>query len=137
MTSKLNFRGLVEALPTNLLRVTRSDFFALLLPQADSKHLRTTTLYNPQARGSISDGAIVPIAGSVCGKAFRAGKNEHIDSFFEMRHDPESFASQEGQRFFEQVMAEGLKSGCELPLIGRSGVIGVLSALSRSEEAFF
>ena len=33
-------------------------------------------------------------------------------------------------------MAEGLKSGCDLPLIGRSGVVGVLAALSRSERAF-
>jgi formate hydrogenlyase transcriptional activator len=53
-----------------------------------------------------------------------------------MRHDPESFGNEEGQRFFEQIIAEGLKSGCELPLIGRGGVVGVLSALSRSERAF-
>ena len=34
------------------------------------------------------------------------------------------------------MLAEGLKSGCELPLIGRKGVIGVLAAFSRSERAF-
>jgi formate hydrogenlyase transcriptional activator len=136
MTSKLDFRRLVEALSTNLLSVTRCDFCALLLPQADRKHLCTTVLYNPQAQGSISDGAIVPVEGSSCGKAFRTGKNEHINSLEEMRDDPESFGSQEGQRFFERIMAEGLKSGCELPLIGRNGVVGVLSALSRSERAF-
>src|SRR5882762_9023120 len=33
-------------------------------------------------------------------------------------------------------MAEGLISGCDLPLIGRSGVVGVLAALKRSERAF-
>ena len=33
-------------------------------------------------------------------------------------------------------MAEGLKSGCELPLIGRNGVVGVLGAFSRKERAF-
>jgi formate hydrogenlyase transcriptional activator len=33
-------------------------------------------------------------------------------------------------------MAEGLISGCDLPLIGRSGVVGVLTALKRSEKAF-
>jgi formate hydrogenlyase transcriptional activator len=136
MTSKLDLRRLVEALSTNLLSVTRCDFCALLLPHADRKHLRTTVLYNPQARGSICDGAIVPIEGSACGKAFRTGKNEHIDSLEEKRDDPESFGSEKGQRFFEQMMAEGLKSGCELPLMGRNGVVGVLSALSRSESAF-
>jgi formate hydrogenlyase transcriptional activator len=136
MTSKLDFRRLVEALSTNLLRVTRCDFCALLLPHADRRHLRTTVLYNPQARGSIVDGAMVPIEGSTCGKAFRTGKNEHIDSLEEMRDDPESFGTPKGQRFFEQMTAEGLKSGCELPLIGRNGVVGVLSAMSRSESAF-
>jgi formate hydrogenlyase transcriptional activator len=136
MTSKLDFRRLVEALSTDLLSVTRCDFFALLLPEADREQLRTTILYNPQTRGSITDGARVPIQGSACGKVFRTGKGEHIDRLVEMRHDPESFGSEEGQRFFEKIMAEGLKSGCELPLIGRSGVVGVLSALSRSERAF-
>jgi formate hydrogenlyase transcriptional activator len=136
MTSKLDFRSLVEALSTNLLSVTRCDFCALLLPQADRKQLRTTVLYNPQARGSICDGASVPVQGSACGKVFRTGKGEHIDRFVELRQDPESFGNEEGRRFFELIMAEGLKSGCELPLIGRSGVVGVLSALSRSERAF-
>lgn len=136
MTSKLNFRRLVEALSTNLLSVTRCDLCALLLPQGDDKHLAVTVLYNPEARGSISDGALVPTEGSSCGKAFRTRRKQHIDSFEQMRNDPESFGNDAGRLFFERVIAEGLKSGCELPLIGRTGVVGVLSALSRSERAF-
>ena len=54
--SKLDLPRLVEALSTNLLSVTRCDFCALLLPDADSGELRLTTLYNPEARGSFSDG---------------------------------------------------------------------------------
>jgi formate hydrogenlyase transcriptional activator len=34
------------------------------------------------------------------------------------------------------MVAEGLKSGCDLPLIGRRGVLGVLGALKRSESGF-
>jgi formate hydrogenlyase transcriptional activator len=136
MTTKLDFRRLAQALSTNLLRVTRCDICALLLPQTDRKHLRTTVLYNPEARGIISDGAIVPVKGSVGGKAFRTGKNEHIHKLEELCDDPESFGSEEGQQSYERMVAEGLKSGCELPLIGRNGVVGVLSALSRSEAAF-
>jgi formate hydrogenlyase transcriptional activator len=33
-------------------------------------------------------------------------------------------------------MAEGLRSGCDLPLVGRNGVVGMLAASSRSESAF-
>jgi formate hydrogenlyase transcriptional activator len=135
-TSKLDLPHLVEALSTNLLSVTRCDFCALLLPDADSGELRLTILYNPEARGSVRDGTIIPIHGSICGKAFRTGETQHFDHLEELRDDPESFGSTVGQRFYKHVVAEGLVSGCDLPLIGRTGVAGVLSAMKRSERAF-
>jgi formate hydrogenlyase transcriptional activator len=136
ITSKLDLRRLVEALSTDLLRVTRCDFCALLLPDADSIKLRVTILYNPEGRGVIHDGAMVPLKGSTCGKAFLTAKNQYIHRLEDLRDDPETFGSSEGRLFFEQVMAEGLKSACEVPLIGRKGVVGVLGAFSRSESAF-
>ena len=136
MTSKLDLGHLIEALSTNLLSVTRCDFLGLVLPHSDSGQLRLTILYNPEGRGSIGEGTIVPIHGSSCGKAFLAGKNQLIDRLEDLRNDPESFGSREGKVFFERVVAEGLKSGCELPLIGRNGVVGVLGAFSRKERAF-
>jgi len=136
MTSRLDLRRLVEALSTNLLRVTRCDFCALLLPDADSGQLRVTILYNPEARGSLCDGTLIPIHGSSCDKAFRTGKTQHFHSFEEVRDDPEYFGSSVGRPFYQRVMAEGLVSGCDLPLIGRTGVVGVLAALKRSERAF-
>jgi formate hydrogenlyase transcriptional activator len=136
MTSRLDLRRLVEVLSTSLLGVTRCDFCALLLPDADSGELRVTTLYNSDARGSLCDGTIIPIHGSICGKAFWTGKTQHFDHFEELRDDPESFGNDTGRHFYQRVMAEGLVSGCDLPLIGRSGVVGVLAALKRSERAF-
>ncbi len=136
MTSRLDLRRLVEVLSTNLLRVTRSDFCALLLADAGSGNLRLAILYNPESRGSICDGAIIPLRGSICGKAFRTGKSQHVNSFEEVRDDPQSFGNDVGRVFYKRLMAEGLKSGCDLPLIGRTGVLGVLSALKRSEQAF-
>src|SRR5499433_776546 len=136
MTSKLDLPRILEVLSTHLLSVTRCDFCALLLPNTDGGQLRVTTLYNPEARGAIPDGTLVPVKGSPCGKAFRTGKKQHVDNFEEIRHDPETFGSTEGQGFFARVMAEGLKSGCDVPLVGRHGVVGVLAALSRSERAF-
>jgi formate hydrogenlyase transcriptional activator len=134
--SKLDLSRLVESLSTNLLSVTRCDFCALLLPDTDSGDLRVTTLYNPEARGSLCDGTTIPIRGSMCGKAFRTGKTQHCNHFEDVREDPESFGNNVGQHFYQRVVAEGLVSGCDLPLIGRSGVVGVLSALKRSENAF-
>jgi formate hydrogenlyase transcriptional activator len=136
MTSKLDLRHLVEVLSTNLLSVTRCDFCALLLPDAESGELRLTTLYNPEARGSLRDGTIVPIHGSACGKTLRTGKTQHFNNLEEIRDDPEGFGNSVGRLFYERVMAEGLVSGCDIGLIGRSGVAGVLAALKRSERAF-
>ncbi len=106
------------------------------MPDADSGQLRFTTLYNPEGRGSFRSGTIVPIYGSICGKVFRTGKTQHFNHIDELRDDPESFGSSVGQAFYERVKSEGLLSGCDLPLISRSGVVGVLSALKRSERAF-
>jgi formate hydrogenlyase transcriptional activator len=136
MTSKLDLPGLADALSTSLLSVMRCDFCALLLPDADRGELRVTTLYNPQARGSIGDGTIMPIHGSICGKAFRTGKSQHFNSIEEVRDDPESFGNNVGRLFYERMTAEGLRSGCDLPLIWRSGVLGVWSALKRTDMAF-
>jgi formate hydrogenlyase transcriptional activator len=136
ITSKLDIRRLIETLSTDLLRVTQCDFCALLLPDADSTQLRVTILYNPQGRGAIRDGTMVPIKGSTCGKAFLTSKNQHIHRLEDLLDDPEAFGNREGRRFFERVMAEGLKSACEMPLVGRKGVVGVLGAFSRSERAF-
>src|SRR4030095_5523348 len=118
MTSKLDLRGLVVALSTDLLRVTRCDFCSLLLPDADSGQLRMTILYNPEPRGHVSDG-IIPIHGSLCGKAFWSGKTQHFNHVREHRDDPETFGSSVGRTYFQRHMDEGLISGCDLPLIGR------------------
>jgi len=136
MTSKLDLRRLVETLSADLLSITRCDFCALLLPDADSGELRVTTLYNPESRGSLCDGTIIPIHGSICGKAFWTGKTQHFNRYEEVRDDPESFGNSVGQGFYQRVMDEGLVSGCDLPLIGRNGIVGVLAALKRSERAF-
>src|SRR5262249_30807447 len=101
-----------------------------------SRELRLTTLYNPEARGCFRDGAIIPLRGSICGKAFRTGRTQYYNHLEDLRDDPESFGNSVGRLFYERVTAEGLVSGCDLPLIGRSGVVGVLAALKRSESAF-
>jgi formate hydrogenlyase transcriptional activator len=135
MTSKLDLRRLVEALSTDLLRVTRCDFCSLLLPDADSGELRMTILYNPEPRGYVCDG-IIPIHGSLCGKAFWTGKTQHFNHVEEHRNDPETFGNSVGRPYYQRHMDEGLISGCDLPLIGRGGVVGVLAALKRSERAY-
>ena len=128
ITSKLDLRQLVEALSTSLLRVTRCDFCGLSLPDPESQGLRLTVLYNPDARGAIRDGAILPIRGSMCGTAFSTGTTQHYHRIEDVR--------EMDRAFYQSMVAEGLRSGCDIPLIGRNGVVGVLAAIKRSERAF-
>lgn len=136
MASKLDMRRLIETLSTDLLKVTRCDFCALLLPEGYKSGLRVTTLYNPKTRGSLTDGMTIPSDGSICGKAFQTGKAQYFGNFEELSFAVARSNSSVAQRIFQCVKDEGLVSGCSLPLLGRSGVIGVLAALNRSERAF-
>lgn len=136
MTSKLDMRGLVETLSTDLLQVMRCDFCALLLPDGEHDGLRVTVLYNPETRGSIKDGMIIPGANFAHDKAFQIGKTKLFHALEEGHSDRESLGNRLGERIAKLVFDEGLVSGCGLPLLSRSGAIGVLAALSRSERTF-
>ena len=136
VTSRLDLRQLVEALSTNLLRVMQCDVSALLLPESESRALRVTILYNPDARGPFREGSLVPMNSSISGQVLRKGKSVRIYSFEQVREDPEIFGNPEGQLLYERVIEEGLRTGCYLPLVGRDRVLGVLMLSRRSDNVF-
>jgi formate hydrogenlyase transcriptional activator len=136
VTSKLDLRQVVEALSTNLFRIMRCDVSALLLPDSESGELRVTTLYNPDARGPFREGSLVPMHSSISGQVLRKGKSIRIDSFEQVREDPDIYGNPDGQLLYERVIEEGLNVGCYLPLVGRDGVVGVLMLSRRSDNAF-
>jgi formate hydrogenlyase transcriptional activator len=136
VTSRLDFRQVVEALSTNLFRIMQCDVSALLLPDSDSGDLRVTILYNPDARGPMREGSLLPMNGSISGRVMRTAKSVRIDSFEQVSGDPEIYGNPDGQRLYERVMEEGLRTGCYLPLQGRRGVVGVLMLCRRSDNTF-
>jgi formate hydrogenlyase transcriptional activator len=136
VTSRLDFRQVVEALSTNLFRVMQCDVSALLLPDSESGELRVTILYNPDTRGRMREGSLVPMNSSISGQVLRNAKSVRIDSFEQVREDPEIYGNPDGQRLYERVMEEGLRTGCYLPLVGRNRVVGVLMLSRRSDNAF-
>jgi formate hydrogenlyase transcriptional activator len=136
VTSRLDFRQVVEALSTNLFRVMQCDVSALLLPDSESGELRVTILYNPDARGPMREGSLVPMNSSISGQVLRKAKSVRIDSFEQVREDPEIYGNPDGQRLYERVIEEGLRVGCYLPLVGRNRVVGVLMLSRRSDNTF-
>jgi formate hydrogenlyase transcriptional activator len=136
VTSRLGLRQMVEALSSNLFKVMQCDVSALLLPDPDSGALRVTILHNPEARGPFREGSLVPMNGSISGQVLRKGKSIRIDSFEQVRDDPEIFGNPDGRLLYERVIEEGLGTGCYLPLIGRDRVVGVLMLCRRSDNHF-
>jgi len=136
VTSRLDLRQMVEALSTNLFRVMQCDVSALLIPDSESGALRVTLLHNPDMRGPFREGSLVPMNSSISGQVLRKGKSIRIDSFEELRKDPEIYGNPDGEILYKHVMEEGLRTGCYLPLIGRDRVVGVLMLCRRSENNF-
>src|SRR5271168_2660617 len=136
VTSRLDLRQMVEALSTNLFKIMQCDVSALLLPDSESGALRTSVLYNPDARGPYREGSLVPMNSSISGQVLRKGKSIRIDSFEQVREDPEIYGNSEGQLIYKHVVEEGLRTGCYLPLRGRDRVVGVLMLCRRSNNVF-
>jgi formate hydrogenlyase transcriptional activator len=136
VTSRLDLRQMVEALSSNLFRVMQCDVSALLLPDSESGALRVTILHNPDARGSLREGSLVPMNSSISGQVLRTAKSIRIDSFEQVREDPEIYGNPDGRLLYEHVIEEGLRTGCYLPLTGRDRVVGVLMLSRRSDNHF-
>ena len=136
VTSRLDLRQVVEGLTTNLFRGMQCDVSVLLLRDCESGALRVHTLYNPDARGPFREGSLVPMKGSISGQVIRKTKTIRIDSFEQVRDDPEIYGHPDGQLIYESVIKEGLRTGCYLPLIGRNGALGVLMLCRRSANIF-
>jgi formate hydrogenlyase transcriptional activator len=104
VTSRLDLRQMVEALSPNLLRVMQCDVSALLLPDSESGELRVTLLHNPDMRGPYREGSRVPMNGSISGQVLRKAKSIRIDSFEQVREDPEIYGNPDGQLIYKHML---------------------------------
>jgi len=136
VTSRLDLRQVVEALSTRLFSVMQCDVSALLLPDSEGGALHVTMLHNPGARGPFREGSLVAMNSSISGQVLRKAKSIRIDSYEEVREDPEIYGNPDGQSLYQCVLEEGLRTGCYLPLIGRNRVVGVLMLSRRSDNRF-
>src|SRR5277367_4715673 len=112
------------------------DVSALLLPDSESGQLRVTILHNSDVRGPFREGSLVPMNSSISGHVLRKARSVRIDSFEQVRDDPEIYGNPDGQLLYERVIEEGLRTGCYLPLVGRERVVGVLMLSRRSDNVF-
>ena len=127
VVSNLEFHDLLQAASGSVRRVMRCDAAAVMLADAEEKHLRVHALDYPDSRGIFVEGALIPIEGTMPGDSFKSGKPMVVN-----RLDPAEMPPE----MFKKASAEGLNSFCDVPLISKSRLLGVLAVARRDEDAF-
>ncbi|MGA9511064.1 MAG: sigma 54-interacting transcriptional regulator, partial [Candidatus Sulfotelmatobacter sp.] len=127
VVSNLEFHDLLQAASGSVRRVMRCDAAAIMLADAEGKDLRVHALDYPESRGIFVEGALVPIEGTMPGDSFKSGKPMVVN-----RLDPAEISPE----MYQKASAEGLNSFCDVPLISKNRLLGIL-AVARHEENTF
>lgn len=127
VVSNLEFHDLLRAISSSVRRVMQCDAAAVMLPDSDGNHLRVHALDYPGSRGIFVEGAQVPIEGTLPGHTFRSGMPEVIN-----RLDPATMPPE----MYQKAAGEGLNSFCDIPLLSRNRLLGVLAVARREENTF-
>jgi formate hydrogenlyase transcriptional activator len=127
VVSKLNFPELLQAISASVRRVMECDAAAIMLPEPDGLHLRKHALDFPDRRGFFTEDVLIAISDSVFGETFRSGKPWVLN-----RLDPAAMPPE----MYRKAVGEGMNSFCEVGLISRERLLGVLAVSSREENAF-
>jgi formate hydrogenlyase transcriptional activator len=127
LVSNLAFHDLLVAASASVRKVMHCDAAAVMLADADSTHLRVHALDYPDSRGIFVEGAMVPIEGTMPGDSFKSGQPMVVN-----RLDPSELSPE----MYKKALAEGLNSFCDVPLISRNRLLGVLAVARREEDAF-
>ncbi len=122
VVSNLQLSDLLGAISSSVRRVMLCDLVSVCFPDSEMKRLQTFVIDFPDSKGFIRE-ELIAIEGSLGGLVFRTGKPWAGNA---------SDLLQSGLKN-EPAIAEGLKTGCVLPLISRNRVLGVL-ALGRRED---
>ena len=127
VVSRLELRDVFAATAESLRRVMPYAIASLYLSDPDKKVFRRHALVFPEGKGLIHEGLVGPIDDTPAGPAFRSGKPALFD-----QDDLKRLNSEIGQA----LLAEGVKSGCCLPLLSHGKISGTLNVGSFREEAF-
>lgn len=127
VVSNLEFEELLRATSASVRQVMQADAAAIMLPDGDGKHLRVHALDYPESKGIFTEGALIPIVGTMPGDTFRSGKPVVVN-----RLDPDKIPPE----MYRKAAGEGLNSFCHVPLISRSRLLGVLAVARREQNTF-
>ncbi|HEX4643572.1 MAG TPA: sigma 54-interacting transcriptional regulator [Candidatus Acidoferrales bacterium] len=127
VVSKLALHDLLNAISASLRRVIHHEYTSLALFDAATNQMRMLALDFPQGKGLIREEMLVPLDGSISGKAFRLRQPLVLDSaaMDEFNSSPSRL-----------LRAEGVRSVVVMPLITHDRVLGTISLASLRDAAF-
>src|SRR5260370_23806854 len=102
------------------------DSVRVWLPDTKQGQLRAHALEFPESKGFVKEDLLLPFEGSLIGSVFKTGKPLVVGG-------KTDFMS---EQVTPEALAEGLESGCALPLISRNRTLGVLTLANRAENSF-
>jgi len=127
VVSHLELKELLKAISTCLGRMIPHDFAWLCLFDPATRQLRAHAIDFPSNQDFVGAGELVPLGGTPEGLAFSSQKTVHVRSLNLTEFPTE---------IMKRAEAEGLKSGCAVPLIVHGRALGTLSVVSKQEDAF-
>jgi len=125
--SHLELRDLLKAVSVSLSRVVPHDLAGFALFDQDTQRLLAHALDFPSNQGFVETGHAIPLEGTPEGRAFTSRQTVLIRNI-----DTAEFPAD----IMKRAKAEGLRSGCAVPLVSHGRVLGTLSVVSMREEAF-
>jgi formate hydrogenlyase transcriptional activator len=127
VASHLELRALLKAISACLGRVIPHDFASFCLYDPEIHQLRAHALDFPGNQDFVESGDPIPLEGTPEGLAFTTQQTVHV-----RRLNLTEFPAE----IMKRAEAEGLKSGCAVPLLLHGRALGTLSVVSMQEDAF-
>jgi formate hydrogenlyase transcriptional activator len=126
LVSHLELRDLFTNISAAIRRAFRHDYSSLALYDAEKNCFQIQAVDLPNGRGLIREGTTFGFGGP-SSRAFATRKPLLVSLL-----DEDTFPSD----VTRLLIAEGMRSGCWLPLLNRDRILGTLNVLSRREAAF-
>ena len=127
VVSRLDLRDVFAATAASLRRVIPHVLASLYLYDSDNEVVSRHALDSPSGKGLLQEGFVGPIDSTPAGPAIRTGKPALFDE-----DDLKRLNSEVGRL----LLAEGVKSGCCVPLKSHNRLLGTLNIASLHSGAF-
>jgi len=127
LVSTLDLHQLLTAISACLRRVMNHDYASLALYEPAARQVRLQALDFPQGKGLLQEEMVFPIEGTPSGEVIVTRQPLIVSGANLDRYEPSV------SRLF---IAEGLRSGCIVPLITANRTLGTLSLSSLRPGAF-